>query len=216
MKREQKPTIQATVIILLAFLLITVLAHSFIPEKSGVNEVSGVVERADLGSEAKPSEKAPEEVVTPDPVSELKETLQDSFGLNPTRASNFAKWIHEAHLASGVPAGYMVALVATESSFRYEVVSHAGAVGPAQVTPKWWSEWCGTDLYDPRENVICGAKVLAYYREQCEDWSCAFKKYNVGPTGYQQAEFISAMRRYMLKIDQNLEIAGEFDFLNKG
>jgi hypothetical protein len=216
MKHAQKPTIQATVVVLLSFLLITVLAHSLIPEKSGRNEVSGVVERGHQESDEQAKEKDPEEIVAPDPVKELKQALQDSFGLNPTRASNFAKWIHEAHLASGVPIGYMVTLVATESSFRYEVVSHAGAVGPAQVTPKWWSEWCGTDLYDPRENVICGAKVLAYYRDQCEDWVCAFKKYNVGPSGYQRAEFISAMRRYMLKIDQNLEIAGEFGFVKKG
>lgn len=150
------------------------------------------------------------------PTAIIRDNLIASFNLNETRATKFAGWIHDAHKESGVPVGYMVALIATESSFRYEAVSHAGAVGPAQVTPRFWEKWCKSDLKNPRENIICGAKILAHYKTQCHDWDCAFKKYNVGPAGYHRAKHINAMRRYIAKIDENLKIAGEFGFLNEG
>jgi soluble lytic murein transglycosylase-like protein len=170
------------------------------------------IEQPSVPVQAAPKEKQ----ATPDPIQEIAQNIHASFGINTTRADNFAAWVYQAHLETEVPVGYMIALVATESSFRYKAVSHAGAVGPAQVVPRFWEKWCDADLKDPRENIICGAKVLAHYRSQCEDWSCAFKKYNVGPTGYKQAEFISAMRRYITKIDRNIELAGGFEFLHQG
>jgi hypothetical protein len=135
----------------------------------------------------------------------LTDALVEGFGLDEKKASDFAEWIEEASEVSGVPVDHLSALIATESSFRYRAESWAGAVGPAQVMPKFWSGFCGGDLYDPRENIICGARVLAHYRESCpdEDWACAFKKYNVGPSAYRKASSAGAMNRYITKIRHN-------------
>lgn len=139
-----------------------------------------------------------------------KDSLEGVFKLNRDKAGQFALWIHEAEEATGVPPELMAALIATESSFRYTAQSWVGAVGPTQVRPQFWQEFCGGDLLDPRNNVICGAKVLAHYRGSCPDWSCAFKKYNVGPTGYQQESFLPAMERYIDKIRFHLSLLGEY------
>jgi soluble lytic murein transglycosylase-like protein len=149
---------------------------------------------------------------TEEQASRLKsttETLEGVFKLDSERATQFATWIHEAEAATGVPPELMAALIATESSFRYNARSWVGAVGPTQVRPRFWQEFCGGDLQDPRTNVICGAKVLAHYRESCPDWSCALKKYNVGPTAYRQASFVPAMERYIAKIRFHLGQLGE-------
>ncbi|NLC22251.1 MAG: lytic transglycosylase domain-containing protein [Halomonadaceae bacterium] len=149
-------------------------------------------------------------VVTTEEVEEpadevLADVLIEGFGLDEKKADDFAEWIEEASQLSGVPVEHLSVLIATESSFRYRAESWAGAIGPAQVMPKFWSEFCDSDLYDPRENIICGARVLAHYRESCADagWTCAFKKYNVGPSGYRRASSEGAMDRYMTKIRHN-------------
>lgn len=138
-----------------------------------------------------------------------KESLEGVFKLDRDKARLFAGWIHEAEEATGVPPELMTALIATESSFRFTARSWVGAVGPTQVRPKFWQDFCGGDLLDPRNNVLCGAKVLAHYRESCPDWSCAFKKYNVGPTGYHRDSFLPAMERYIAKIRFHLSLLGE-------
>lgn len=138
----------------------------------------------------------------------IREKLRNVFKLSTERAERFANWIHEAKEVSGVPAELITALVATESSFRYEAESWAGAVGPAQVMPRYWQEFCGGDLLDPGHNIVCGARVLAHYRESCEDWSCAFMKYNVGPTGYHKPASRDAMDRYISKIRLHLAAIG--------
>jgi len=137
------------------------------------------------------------------------DSLEGVFKLNREKAGQFARWIHEAEEATGVPPELMAALIATESSFRYTAQSWVGAVGPTQVRPQFWQDFCGGDLLDPRNNVICGAKVLMHYRGSCPDWSCAFKKYNVGPTGYHQESFLPAMERYIAKIRFHLSQLGE-------
>lgn len=134
----------------------------------------------------------------------LSHLLQSRFRINPKRASNFAVWIQKASNQSGVPIEIIAALVATESSFRYKARSPTGAIGPAQVNPRFWEQQCGEDLVNPEGNIACGAQVLALYRTSCDDWVCALKKYNVGPTGYTRPESRGAMDRYIAKIQTSL------------
>ena len=58
----------------------------------------------------------------------------------------------ERLLEQGLEPELLASLVLTESSFRKDVVSHVGAIGPAQVRPDYWSGFCGSsDLLDPAE-----------------------------------------------------------------
>lgn len=136
----------------------------------------------------------------------IKVGLMESYGLEWKKADDFARWIHSAHLQTGVPVGHLASLIATESSFRYQATSSAGAVGPAQVTPRFWQKKCNLDLLDPESNVLCGAKALLHYKARCPDWECAFATYNVGPKHYQDPDYKEAAERYSAKIKRHQEL----------
>ncbi|MEM9741994.1 MAG: lytic transglycosylase domain-containing protein [Pseudomonadota bacterium] len=133
------------------------------------------------------------------------ERVHRGFGIRRDTALEFSEWILEAAERQGFRPELLASLVLTESSFRKQVRSGVGAVGPAQVRPSFWRRFCGTrDLTDPAENIYCGAQVLALYRDRCGDTICALEAYNVGPKSRRQR----AAARYVAKIDYRLSQLG--------
>ena len=141
-----------------------------------------------------------QDLMVAEAIEVIKVNLMSAYGLDRRRATGFSRWVYEAHVATGVPVVHLVSLIATESSFRVSVKSAAGAVGPAQVIPRFWSDYCSGDLADPQSNILCGARILKLYRERCDAWDCAFKTYNVGPSNYERSDYLPAMARYIKKI----------------
>ncbi len=134
-------------------------------------------------------------------VAEFGSRVHGAFGVPRKTAMEFAGWILEASQRQQIPAELVASLVFTESSFRKEAHSIAGAVGPAQVKPKYWSEFCGfPNLYDPEQNIYCGAQILAHLQELCGAMECALSIYNVGIN----SERDQAGERYVAKIDRHL------------
>lgn len=133
---------------------------------------------------------------------EFASRLVAGFGLRPSVALEFADWILEAAARQHLQPELVASLVSAESSFRKSVQSHVGAVGPAQVRPNYWSEFCGrTDLTDPEQNIYCGTQVLGYLLERCAgDQTCALAAYNIGINSKRRA----AGLRYVAKIDRNM------------
>jgi soluble lytic murein transglycosylase-like protein len=125
--------------------------------------------------------------------------VSNAFGVRKTTATEFAGWILEASARQTIEPDLLASLVQTESSFRKNVRSHIGAVGPAQVRPEYWSGFCGSsDLKDPAENIYCGAQILSHYRDRCgNDMECALQAYNIGPYSKRK----QAGRRYVSKVD---------------
>jgi len=125
--------------------------------------------------------------------------VSQAFGVRRSDASEFATWILEASERQELDPELLASLVHTESTFRKNARSVKGAVGPAQVKPKVWSEFCGTtNLLDPAENIYCGAQVLSHLRDECGDELCALQAYNTGKVGIR----MNAARRYVAKIDR--------------
>jgi hypothetical protein len=124
--------------------------------------------------------------------------VSQAFGVRRHTATEFAPWILEASERQGIEPELLASLVLTESSFRKDVVSHVGAIGPAQVRPDYWSGFCGSsDLLDPAENIYCGAQVLSHLLDRCgDDTGCALTAYNIGPYGDKK----QAGRRYVSKV----------------
>lgn len=142
----------------------------------------------------------------------LKETIRTHYRLQETRSDNFSHWIFDAHKQTDVPIGFITALIASESSFRYDARSSVGAIGPAQVRPSDWQAFCGLDLKDPEQNILCGAKALhhLYQSPACkEDWACAFAHYNVGRGNLLKNRFPGAAERYIERIKSKLNMAPE-------
>ena len=122
-----------------------------------------------------------------------------AFGVRRSTATEFAGWILEASERQELEPELLASLVLTESSFRKDVRSHVGAIGPAQVRPEYWSGFCGiANLQDPAENIYCGAQVLSHLKERCGDEGCALEAYNIGIYGQRE----KAARRYVSKIDR--------------
>lgn len=134
-----------------------------------------------------------------DEVDAFGHKVSQAFGVQRHTATEFAGWILEASQRQGLEPELIASLVLTESSFRKNVTSHVGAIGPAQVRPEYWSSFCGSsNLTDPEENIYCGAQVLSHLMERCGDDTCALQAYNVGINSTR----VQAGRRYVSKVDR--------------
>ena len=119
------------------------------------------------------------------------------FGVRTEVAREFSPWILEASSRQRLAPELLAGLVLTESSFRKNVTSPVGAVGPAQIRPDFWAQFCGTaNLLDPEENIYCGAQILAHYMERCGAEDCALRAYNIGPYSPK----VQAGQRYVAKV----------------
>lgn len=125
--------------------------------------------------------------------------IHRAFGVRQSVADEFSGWILEASTRQSLAPELVASVIFAESSFRKNVKSHVGAMGPAQVRP-YWSGFCGSDLGDPEQNIYCGAQILSHYQTVCGGERCALLAYNVGIN--QDDEVMhTAGRRYVRKID---------------
>ena len=132
--------------------------------------------------------------------------VQEAFGIPMDRAGEFAGWILEAADRQQLAPELIASLVFTESSFRKQVRSAAGAIGPAQIKPRYWADFCGApDLSDPEQNIYCGAQVLAHLEERCGALECALASYNVGFSAWRRQaglRYVSRIERHRSKFDR--------------
>lgn len=79
---------------------------------------------------------------------------------------------------------FVRSIIAAESGFRQEVVSHAGAIGLMQLMPDTARD-LGVDPSIPEQNVEGGAKYLGWllnrYRNNRDGLQRAIAAYNAGP-----------------------------------
>lgn len=98
--------------------------------------------------------------------------------------NKYAPIIAGAEQQNGIPAGLLHRLIYQESRFRSDIidgrtVSSAGAVGIAQIVPKWHP---GVDARDPIQSIQYAAQYLATLRDRLGNWRLALAGYNWGPT----------------------------------
>lgn len=106
-------------------------------------------------------------------------TTQDSR----ENEERYAPEIAAAEARYGIPAGLLHRLIYQESRFRSdiisgEVVSAAGAIGIAQIVPRWHP---GVDPIDPLASIDYAAGYLARLHNQFGSWRLALAAYNWGP-----------------------------------
>lgn len=80
----------------------------------------------------------------------------------------------------GVPADLFLRLVQQESGWNPKAVSHAGAIGLAQLMPATAAR-LGVDPDDPIANLDGGARYLAAQYKRFKSWRLALAAYNAGP-----------------------------------
>lgn len=92
-------------------------------------------------------------------------------------------WLEVARAAArrhGIPEDLFLRLVQQESGWNPEAISHAGAIGLAQLMPGT-ADLLGVDPRDPSANLDGGARYLAMQYRAFRRWDHALAAYNAGP-----------------------------------
>ena len=120
-----------------------------------------------------------------------------------------------------VPEELIYATIKTESNFKSDAVSSAGAIGLMQLLPEtyeWLASRLGEEsdpalLYDPDTNIRFGAYYLQYLYSKFGSWEKAIIAYNWGEgnfanfleeNGYTEGDYssipVGETRRYVEKV----------------
>jgi len=134
----------------------------------------------------------------------------DQFqAVNPERA--YDDIISEAADAYKIDPDLIRAVVRAESAFNPMVVSPAGAQGLMQLMPALAEEMGVTDPFDPRQNIMAGAKYLRWLLDLNRgNIPLTLAGYNAGPTivsKYKRVPPFKETQRYVKKITGFLEDA---------
>ena len=112
--------------------------------------------------------------------------------------------IQEAAAAYDIPASLIRAVMRTESAFDPRAESHVGAKGLMQLMPPLAKEMGVTDPFDPRQNVMGGAKYLRKLLDMHSgNIRLALASYNAGPRNVKRYKGIPPFketRNYVKKI----------------
>lgn len=79
---------------------------------------------------------------------------------SPDRYHLYDPYIREAAALYRLPESFLRAVIKVESDYNPTVVSHAGACGLMQLMPATAARMGVTDIFDPRQNILGGARYL--------------------------------------------------------
>lgn len=129
-------------------------------------------------------------------------------------SSPYDSFFYEAAQTYNVPAALLIAMGKVESDFNPNVVSGAGASGIMQLMPSTAASLGVSNVFDPRENIMGGAKYVSQLIEQFKGYSngleLAIAGYNAGPGavmkyGYQIPPYAET-QAYVKKVLGYVEI----------
>jgi soluble lytic murein transglycosylase-like protein len=104
----------------------------------------------------------------------------------PAQGQRWAAAIEAIAARNGLDGRLLAAIVWTESNFRPDAVSHAGAMGLAQLMPGT-ARGLGVDPRDPLQNLDGGARYIRIQLERFDRVDLALAAYNAGPGRVQAA-----------------------------
>ncbi len=128
----------------------------------------------------------------------------------PAAGRPLAGAVTEAADRHGLDPRLLAALVWSESGFRADAVSHAGAIGLAQLMPGT-AAGLGVDPHDPAQNLDGGARYLRQMLDRFGDTSLALAAYNAGPGRVASAGGIPAIaetRAYVAVVEDRFRSLG--------
>lgn len=121
-----------------------------------------------------------------DVASKAEETTSTTGTSKVTESSSmkktkYDKYFKEAALKYDVSESLLKAIAKAESNFNAKAVSSAGAMGVMQLMPTTAESLGVDDPYDPRQNIMGGAKCIAAKLKEFDgDVKTALAAYNAG------------------------------------
>lgn len=98
----------------------------------------------------------------------------------------FDPYIRAAARSYGLDFALVKAVVCVESNFDPAAVSKAGAVGLMQIMPANFTEFRLHDPYNPRANIMAGARYLKTLLDRYDNnLELSLAAYNAGPTAVE-------------------------------
>ena len=134
--------------------------------------------------------------------------------LQTSLTSPYDAYFEEAANTYNVPVALLLAMGQVESGFDPNVVSGAGAIGIMQLMPGTAASLGVENPYDPRQNIMGGAKYVAQLIEQFRDFPNALELviagYNAGPqavvnAGYQVPAYTET-QNHVRKVMEHLTV----------
>lgn len=129
----------------------------------------------------------------------------------------FAPLIERAEKLNGMPAGLLHRQLYQESHFRSDIidgieVSSAGAVGIAQIVPRWHPD---VNALDPVASINYAARYMRALYDTFGSWSLALAAYNWGQgnqrkdlrDGIAGNEWPTETRNYVAQITADVPVA---------
>jgi len=118
----------------------------------------------------------------------------------------YKKIINEVCELYCVSPEFIEAMIEVESGGNANAKSHCNAIGLMQVIPKWNYERMNrlgiTNLYDPRQNILCGVDLVLELFEKYEDPNLVLIAYNCGEYSkeFKNAKATGTQTSYSKKI----------------
>lgn len=113
-------------------------------------------------------------------------SISDQGSFNPVTA--YDDYFEEAAEKYGVPVSLLKAVAKIESNYTETAVSPSGAMGVMQLMPGTAQAMGVSDAFDPRQNILGGAKCLSTHLDEFNgDVSLALAAYNAGSGAVKRA-----------------------------
>lgn len=118
--------------------------------------------------------------------------------------AEYDEHVREAEKLYGLPAELIRAVMAVESRYDRHAVSRAGAQGLMQLMPETCQLLRVSDPFDPRQNILGGARYLKMLLESLgHDLELALAAYNAGlkrVTGKMAVPAIAETKNYVRRV----------------
>ena len=105
--------------------------------------------------------------------------------------------IRDASLRFALSPDLLRSVIEQESAFDVDAVSHAGAMGLMQLMPATARALGVRCPFDPRENVLGGARYLRRLHDRFGSWPDAVAAYHAGPSRVESGHLPPMTRRYV-------------------
>jgi len=123
---------------------------------------------------------------------------------SPDRYRQYDAYIREAAALYRLPEPFIRAVIKVESNYNPTVVSHAGACGLMQLMPRTAARMGVTDVFDPRQNILGGARYLRILANMFSgDLVLTIAAYNAGEgavTRYRGIPPYEETQRYVRRV----------------